>query len=76
MKTPRDIEKSYSDKAFVGKLRRLADCIENGENFEIQVAGERIYVPDRFSISSMSAKAPRKNWNFRSSGRTKNERKY
>ena len=51
-KEDRDIEKTYSNKDFVAKLRRLADCIESGENFEIQVAGERIYVPDRavFSI--------------------------
>ena len=28
-------------------MRRLADCLESGENFEIQVTGERIYVPDR-----------------------------
>ena len=43
----RDVEKGYTNAEFVSKLRRLADCIENGENFEIQVAGERIYVPDR-----------------------------
>lgn len=43
----RDIEKSYSDAEFIAKLRRLADCIENGEQFEIQIAGERIYVPVR-----------------------------
>ena len=47
MKENRDIEKAYTNAQFVEKLRRLADCIENGENFEIQVAGERIYVPDR-----------------------------
>jgi amphi-Trp domain-containing protein len=47
MKTDRDIEKSYSDKEFVEKLRRLADAIENGDKFEIQIAGERIYVPVR-----------------------------
>ena len=46
-KEDRDIEKSYSNKEFAAKLRRLADCVESGENFEIQVAGERIYVPDR-----------------------------
>ena len=51
-KADRDIEKTYSNADFVAKLRRLADCIESGENFEISVAGERIYVPDRavFSI--------------------------
>lgn len=47
MKTERDIEKSYSNKEFVEKLRRLADAIENDERFEIQIAGERIYVPVR-----------------------------
>ncbi|MFI4860082.1 MAG: amphi-Trp domain-containing protein [Phycisphaerales bacterium JB063] len=45
--TDRDIEKTYSNSEFVAKLRRLADCIETGENFEIQIANERIYVPDR-----------------------------
>jgi amphi-Trp domain-containing protein len=52
MKPDRDIEKEYTDKQLADKLRRLADCIESGENFEIQVAGERIYVPNRavFSI--------------------------
>jgi amphi-Trp domain-containing protein len=47
MKEDRDIEKAYSNKDFVGKLRRLADAIENGKKFEIQIAGERIYVPVR-----------------------------
>ena len=47
MKPNRDIEKEYTAKQYADKLRRLADCIESGENFEIQVAGERIYVPDR-----------------------------
>jgi len=47
MKTDRDIEKSYSNKEFVEKLRRLADAIENDEKFEIQIAGERIYIPVR-----------------------------
>ena len=46
-KPDRDIEKGYPTADFVAKLRRLADCLESGENFEIQVAGERIYVPDR-----------------------------
>ncbi len=43
----RDIEKSYPINEFVDKLRRLADCLEQGEQFEIQIAGERIYVPVR-----------------------------
>lgn len=43
----RDVEKGYSKAEFVAKLRRLADAIETGERFEIQIAGERIYVPVR-----------------------------
>jgi len=46
-KPERDLEKEYPVKDFVAKLRRLADCLENGEQFEIQIAGERIYVPVR-----------------------------
>lgn len=46
-KPGRDIEKKYTNSEFAAKLRRLADCVESGDNFEIQVAGERIYVPDR-----------------------------
>lgn len=42
---PRDIEKVYSTAQFVEKLRRLADCLEKGERFDIQITGERIYVP-------------------------------
>lgn len=47
MSDDRDVEKEYTDAQFVEKLRRLADSIESGENFEIQIAGERIYVPNR-----------------------------
>lgn len=47
MKEARDIEKSYTNEEFVEKLRRLADDIENGNQFEIMVAGERVYVPVR-----------------------------
>ncbi|HJX19300.1 MAG TPA: amphi-Trp domain-containing protein [Acidiferrobacterales bacterium] len=41
----RDIEKSYSTKAFIAKLRRLADALERGERFATQVAGRRVVVP-------------------------------
>ena len=43
----RDIEKGYPVAEYVSKLRRLADALENGDKFEIQIAGERIYVPVR-----------------------------
>lgn len=44
-KRKRDIEKNYPVKQFVKKLRRLADCLEQGQRFQIQVAGERVSVP-------------------------------
>jgi len=44
-KKDRDIEKKYSIKQTVAKLRRLADCLENDKPFQIQIAGERIIVP-------------------------------
>ena len=47
MRPDRDIEKSYPIEEFVAKLRRLADNLEAGEQFEIQIANERIYVPVR-----------------------------
>lgn len=46
-KTERDVEKSYPMADFIAKLRRLADSLEKGKQFEIQIAGERIYVPVR-----------------------------
>lgn len=45
VKPERDIEKAYSAKQFAAKLRRLADCLENGRQFKIQIAGERVVVP-------------------------------
>ncbi|MDP0491255.1 MAG: amphi-Trp domain-containing protein [Verrucomicrobiota bacterium JB023] len=47
MKADRDLEKTYPLDQFIAKLRRLADSLENGEPFEIQIANERIYVPVR-----------------------------
>ena len=44
-KKDRDLEKSYSTKQMVVKLRRLADCLENGKRFTIQIAGEKIRIP-------------------------------
>lgn len=46
-KADRDIEKDYALPDFIAKLRRLADALESGKRFEIQIAGERISVPVR-----------------------------
>ena len=50
-KEERDIEKAYPTAEFVEKLRRLADALESGKKFEIQIAGERVYVPVRAEYS-------------------------
>ncbi len=44
-KPERDVEKGYSTKQFIAKLRRLADALEQGKQFNIQIAGERVYIP-------------------------------
>ena len=54
----RDIEKDYPKSAFVAKLRRLADAIENGERFVISVAGERVYVPARGQFNIEHERGP------------------
>lgn len=47
----RDVERNYPIPKFVAKLRRLADALEAGEGFRIQVAGERFQVPKRAEVS-------------------------
>lgn len=47
----RDVEKIYSTAEVVAKLRRLADSLEKGNTFRIQVAGERVRVPARAEFS-------------------------
>ena len=50
-KNPRDIERIYSTADVVAKLRRLADALESGHSFRIQIAGERVRVPKRAEFS-------------------------
>lgn len=44
-KRARDIERTYSRKQFVAKLRRLAEALEGEKPFAIQVGGERLHIP-------------------------------
>jgi amphi-Trp domain-containing protein len=44
-KHDRDLERTYSRRQFVEKLRRLADALELEKPFVIQVAGERLRIP-------------------------------
>lgn len=48
----RDITRTYSRAQFAAKLRRMADAIETGKPFTIQVASERLRIPAdvRFNI--------------------------
>jgi amphi-Trp domain-containing protein len=50
-KSGRDVEKVYSTGQFVEKLRRLADALEKGQPFIIQVANQRLKVPADAQIS-------------------------
>ena len=50
MSTGVDVEKEYSKTEVIDKLRRLADALEQDKTFEIQIAGERIYVPPYSTI--------------------------
>jgi amphi-Trp domain-containing protein len=47
----RDVERAYPARQFVQKLRRLADAIEQGKRFRIQVGGERISIPAHATIT-------------------------
>lgn len=51
MELEKDVEKEYATKDVVAKLRRLADALEAGKIFEIQIAGERIYVPPTATVA-------------------------
>lgn len=41
----RDVERDCKTEDFVATLRRLADALEAGEPFRIQVVGKRFTVP-------------------------------
>jgi len=41
----RDVEIEYTNAENIRKLERLVECMKTGKPYEIQVAGERIYVP-------------------------------
>lgn len=43
--TERDVERAQNRDQFVATLRRLADALEQGEPFRIQVAAKRFVVP-------------------------------
>ena len=51
MAEERDVERPHTNTEAAAKLRRLADALETGKQFRIQIAGERIRVPKRAKFS-------------------------
>lgn len=47
----RDVERGASRTQFAAKLRRLADAVEAGKAFTIQVGGERLRIPADAELS-------------------------
>lgn len=41
----RDVERAVGAQQFAATLRRIADAVEKGESFQIQVANKRFTVP-------------------------------
>jgi amphi-Trp domain-containing protein len=50
MKRKGEAEKEYSAKDVVAKLRRLADALEEGKTFRIQIKGKRISIPSNATV--------------------------
>ncbi|MCP4752107.1 MAG: amphi-Trp domain-containing protein, partial [Proteobacteria bacterium] len=55
-------KKTYTTKQMVAKLRRLADSLENGKQYKIQIAGEKISIPTKavFNIEHARGKKTEK----------------
>lgn len=47
----RDVERNCTTESFVETLRRLADALERGEAFRIQVEGRRFTIPKDAALS-------------------------
>ncbi len=53
MTKDRDIDVSHDLASFVSELRRLADALEDGAEFKIQIDGEEVTIPEgaKFSVA-------------------------
>ncbi len=49
--TERDVERQCDPATFIQTLRRLADALEGGESFRIQVVNKRFTVPADAELS-------------------------
>lgn len=60
-----DIVKEYPRKQFIAKLRRLADVLEAGNTFRIQIGNESMYIPgDVFVNIEHERQKIVKSWSF------------
>lgn len=55
------MEKSYSQKSYISKIKRLVESLENGKSFAIQVKGKKIRVPANSEISIEYERSGKKN---------------
>ena len=51
MSIERDVERDITPAAFAALLRRVADAVEAGESFRIQVVNQRFTVPKGAQLS-------------------------
>lgn len=71
MSTDRDVEKTYPIHEFVAKLRRLADCLENGSGLKSRSrASASMCQCVRSTTSSTNAKTARTRLSSKSSGKS------
>lgn len=49
--TERDVERQCTPTQFISTLRRIADALEKGETFRIQVVNKRFEVPAGATLS-------------------------
>jgi amphi-Trp domain-containing protein len=47
----RDVEKAVGAQHFAATLRRIADAVDKGESFQIQVLNKRFTVPANAALS-------------------------
>lgn len=47
----RDVEKLAPRERFIATLRRAADALEKGESFRVQIANERLTIPENATLS-------------------------
>jgi amphi-Trp domain-containing protein len=51
MTEDRDVEVTHDISSFAAELRRLADALENGEAYTIEVDGEEVTIPEDARLS-------------------------